>query len=104
MEHATEFLTGYSESEFKRLGYDESLRCCYRCKRTEKDRSAVIIDKRVLYQGLKLLPLSVRFKDEEMVMIAKFLICVECYILLEARRDENARHFPMEIYERGDFI
>jgi len=95
-------LTGYAEAEFKKLGHDENLRCCYRCKRTEEDKSAVIIEEGMLFQGIKLFPLCVKIKDSD--LIAKFLLCVECYLLHRAGSNENAKSLPMEIYEREGLI
>lgn len=102
MENFAVILTGYSENEFKRLGHDESLRCCYRCKRTEQDRSAVIIEEDVMFQGIKLFPLCVEIKDSN--LLAKFLVCVECYLLLRAERDDSGKHLPMEIFEREGIV
>jgi hypothetical protein len=95
-------LTGYTETEFNKLGHDENLRCCYRCKRTEKDKSAVINKEGVLFQGIKLLPLCVEIMDSN--LLVKVFLCVECYLAREAERDEKAMHFPMEIFEREGLI
>jgi len=100
--HEIILLTGYTESEFKKLGHDENLRCCYRCKRTENDKSAVIIKKDVMFQGIKLLPLCVEIMDSN--LLVKLFLCVECYLAREAERDEKAMHFPMEIFEREGLI
>jgi hypothetical protein len=68
------------------------------------DKSAVIIEEGVMYQGLKLLPLAVQVKEEETVITVKFNICVECYLLLRAERDNSGKHLPMEIFEREGLV
>lgn len=100
MKNLTEYLTGYSESEFRRLGHDKSLRCCYRCHRTEKDKSAVITRDGVMPQRLKLLPMVVRFEEEGALVTIKYFLCIECYIEREGEQDKDGKPYPLEIFER----
>jgi hypothetical protein len=94
----TILLTGYTEAEFKKLGHDENLRCCYSCHITEKDKSAVITKEGMLFPKTRLFPLCVKIRDSN--LLVKFLLCVECYLLLRAERNEDAQSLPMEIFER----
>jgi hypothetical protein len=90
-------LTGYGEVEFKKRGLDETLRCCYRCKRTEQDQSVVIVKEELLLQPIRLLPLSVEIMDSD--LIAKFLLCIECYLLYSSPSGKNFS-IPAEVLER----
>jgi hypothetical protein len=39
----------------------------------------------------------VEIKDSN--LLVKLLLCVECYLLMEAERHEEGKHLPMAIFE-----
>jgi len=96
-------LTGYSEKEYMKRQPDKNLKSCYRCKRTESDKTAVVFDGDVMFQEMEeFTPLSVRMEDKDHPVIFKFWLCPECFLLREAELSKNIMTFPGELFERND--
>ena len=89
-------MTGYSELDFCAMKYDEKLRCCYFCKRTEQDNTAAISEGVVTHPNIELRPYIVKVMDSD--LIVKYFLCIECYMFFNAL--SYGRLIPMESFEK----
>lgn len=96
-------LTGYSERDLKKKKFNKNLRRCYRCKRTEADKTAVIFDNEVMFQDMQEFhPLTVLIEDKDNPVLFKYWLCAECYLLKEHEHSISEKKYPMELFERND--
>ena len=91
-------MTGYSELDFFTMKHGEELRCCYFCKRTEQDNTAVISEGAVANPKIELRPYIVKVMDSDLTV--KYFLCIECYMFFNALF--HGRLISVESFEKKD--